>query len=111
MNNVRPFVLAAVLLLLFLSTQSDWQQDKNGLESRRNVSRTTGTEKEVVKEKIIVELSSTNQKLEEENNHLKAEIEILKVRFQHCTRNRTLEGPSPNASDSAGELPGNHTAE
>mmetsp|Transcript_1369 Transcript_1369/g.5258 ORF Transcript_1369/g.5258 Transcript_1369/m.5258 type:complete len:109 (+) Transcript_1369:214-540(+) len=64
MNNVRPFVLAAVLLLLFLSTQSDWQQDKNGLESRRNVSRTTGTEKEVVKEKIIVELSSTNQKLE-----------------------------------------------
>lgn len=52
MNNVRPFVLAAVLLLLFLSTQSDWQHEKNGLESRRNVSKSTGMEKQVIKEKV-----------------------------------------------------------
>ncbi|KAK9810654.1 hypothetical protein WJX73_007771 [Symbiochloris irregularis] len=89
----RPFVVAVVLLLLFLSIQTDWSPPRGQAkrDPRILAAAPEALLREATKEKIIFDLSVSNEKLEKDNFMLKQHL--LDLRSNNCT-------PSSQASKS-----------
>eukprot|EP01026_Neomeris_dumetosa_P034229 TRINITY_DN2752_c0_g1_i1.p3 TRINITY_DN2752_c0_g1~~TRINITY_DN2752_c0_g1_i1.p3 ORF type:complete len:186 (-),score=21.97 TRINITY_DN2752_c0_g1_i1:409-966(-) len=73
-NLSRPFILGVLLLLLLLSTQSEWaasqrRHNQNLIQVGQDIGETQ--RKRQVKDDILLELSVLNENLEKENKRLK----------------------------------------
>eukprot|EP01023_Acetabularia_acetabulum_P019103 TRINITY_DN1967_c0_g1_i2.p1 TRINITY_DN1967_c0_g1~~TRINITY_DN1967_c0_g1_i2.p1 ORF type:complete len:174 (-),score=20.03 TRINITY_DN1967_c0_g1_i2:445-966(-) len=72
-NLSRPFILGVLLLLLFLSTQSEWAANQRRHNQKLiQVGQDAGetARKRQVKDDILLELSVLNENLEKENKRL-----------------------------------------
>mmetsp|Transcript_13924 Transcript_13924/g.26725 ORF Transcript_13924/g.26725 Transcript_13924/m.26725 type:complete len:176 (+) Transcript_13924:161-688(+) len=91
----RPFMLGLVLLIIFLSLQTDFSLRRPGHPGGRGSLRDNPVQhREVVKEKIILDLSVSNEKLEAENQRLRIDLYALQRQVRECRGNDTsiLEG-------------------
>ncbi|CAD7699898.1 unnamed protein product [Ostreobium quekettii] len=83
----RPFIVALILLLLFLSTTQDWGKAPSGGKKPEGTGAKGGAVvSERVKEKIIYDLSVQNEKLERENARLRQQVLDTRRAFRACTR-------------------------
>lgn len=85
----RPFIVGLVLLLLFLSFHTDLgggTSSSNSSSSRREMKQVVAQDqiKEGVKEKILLELSVVNEKLETENRRLKQYVLDMRRAMRGC---------------------------
>jgi len=83
--NSRPFVLGLILLLIFFSLQTqEWSNRRPGTVRGGTTRETPAQHRETVKEKVILELSLSHEKLEAENQRLKVDVITLKRRLREC---------------------------
>lgn len=83
----RPLALGLVLLVLFLTSQSDWKATRSQLESsatRLTKQQRTEAHRESIKEKIILDLMGENKRYEGENQRLKIAVELLQRQLSKC---------------------------
>lgn len=80
----RPFVVGLILLLLFLSLQTtDWSPQTARRSDTKPVLSAAQL-REGVKEKLLLELSVVNDKLEAENKRLKQYILDVRRTLRNC---------------------------
>eukprot|EP00239_Pterosperma_sp_CCMP1384_P004082 CAMPEP_0197849908 /NCGR_PEP_ID=MMETSP1438-20131217/13630_1 /TAXON_ID=1461541 /ORGANISM="Pterosperma sp., Strain CCMP1384" /LENGTH=204 /DNA_ID=CAMNT_0043462807 /DNA_START=180 /DNA_END=794 /DNA_ORIENTATION=+ len=78
--NPKPFVVALLLLFIFVTFQSpqqDWGQRRNPNMRPLN-GQSVQVHRETIKEKLIIDLSLSNEQLETEVRQLKVDIQTLK---------------------------------
>eukprot|EP00475_Leptophrys_vorax_P023811 TRINITY_DN32732_c0_g1_i1.p1 TRINITY_DN32732_c0_g1~~TRINITY_DN32732_c0_g1_i1.p1 ORF type:complete len:309 (-),score=19.15 TRINITY_DN32732_c0_g1_i1:174-1100(-) len=83
----RPMALGLVLLVLFLTSQSEWKPSRTQLDpSSSMVSKQLRIEKhrEGVKEKIIMDLMAENKRLEAEKERYRRVLEEMQRRLVAC---------------------------
>lgn len=87
----RPFVVGLILLLVFLGMQSDFAPSRPA-DSAAAENSTVST-KDSTKERIILELSKSNEKLEAELHQLQQHILLLKhAAHQHGVEHNSRLG-------------------
>lgn len=92
----RPFFLGLLLLVIFLSIQTEWAPRRPGQMRPGQERETPAQHREAVKEKIILDLSISNEKLEDENRKLKIDVFTLRRELRNSSRNSNMsqDGPS-----------------
>ncbi|BDA41228.1 hypothetical protein COCOBI_02-0080 [Coccomyxa sp. Obi] len=84
----RPFIAGLLMLLFFLSLQSEWTPAKQNREGRsltmQAAAPTASEAREAMKEKIILDLSLSNERLERENTRLKQHVLDLRRAARGC---------------------------
>ncbi|KAK9909108.1 hypothetical protein WJX75_007265 [Coccomyxa subellipsoidea] len=94
----RPFIAGLLMLLFFLSLQTEWTPPKQGREGRsltmQSAPPTASEAREAMKEKIILDLSLSNERLERENTRLKQHVLDIRRAARGC-------GCDLNATESA----------
>eukprot|EP00897_Mesotaenium_endlicherianum_P000935 jgi/Mesen1/10842/ME000093S10357 len=84
----RPMALGLVLLVLFLTSQSDWKAARNQLDVADSQGMTKQQRLEMhrdgIKEKIILDLTADAKKLEGENQKLKSLVEAIQRELSSC---------------------------
>eukprot|EP00238_Polyblepharides_amylifera_P000814 CAMPEP_0196570612 /NCGR_PEP_ID=MMETSP1081-20130531/754_1 /TAXON_ID=36882 /ORGANISM="Pyramimonas amylifera, Strain CCMP720" /LENGTH=181 /DNA_ID=CAMNT_0041887153 /DNA_START=290 /DNA_END=835 /DNA_ORIENTATION=- len=111
----RPFLIGLVMLIVFMSLHSDWTM-RRSIGMRPGGRESPAQHREAVKEKIILDLSLSNEKLEEENSRLKVDVYTLRHQLQQYNQSSlesglylskaSLEPKEPKlASDPPLELP------
>eukprot|EP01024_Parvocaulis_polyphysoides_P062419 TRINITY_DN7134_c0_g4_i2.p2 TRINITY_DN7134_c0_g4~~TRINITY_DN7134_c0_g4_i2.p2 ORF type:complete len:185 (+),score=26.06 TRINITY_DN7134_c0_g4_i2:1234-1788(+) len=86
-NLSRPFILGVLLLLLFLSTQSEWaanqrRHNQKLIQVGQDVGETA--RKRQVKDDILLELSVLNENMEKENKRLLTVALELNRALRNC---------------------------
>ncbi|CAL8462052.1 g1583 [Coccomyxa elongata] len=84
----RPFIAGLLMLLFFLSLQTEWTPAKQNREGRsltmQAAAPTASEAREAMKEKIILDLSLSNERLERENMRLKQHVLDLRRVARGC---------------------------
>mmetsp|Transcript_7797 Transcript_7797/g.22199 ORF Transcript_7797/g.22199 Transcript_7797/m.22199 type:complete len:196 (+) Transcript_7797:352-939(+) len=82
----RPFLLGLLLLILFLSTQTDWSPAarRQRMDIRHGVGTSLLQKQETTREKLLYELTNSNEKLEKENMRLRQRIMHLNHVLRSC---------------------------
>ncbi|CAD7698969.1 unnamed protein product [Ostreobium quekettii] len=103
----KPFIVALILLLLFLTTTQDWGASPGGAGDRLRRAELRGGPgaAEKVKEKIIYDLSVLNEKLERENMQLQQQVLDTRRAFRACVRGEDGAAILENAGWSLEEDP------
>lgn len=109
----RPFVLGLILLLLFLTAQTEWSATNRTSQHKTVTALPADKLKEEVREKIITDLSISNEKLENENKAIRQQLLHLKRLYRACRGNSTessgdgLPQRSPSTGNAGKELSDN----
>ncbi|CAL5222692.1 g5093 [Coccomyxa viridis] len=114
----RPFIVGLVMLLLFLSMQTEWTPGNARQSAGKSISSPSGTTpsaaeaRESMKEKVILDLSLNNERLERENARLKQHVLDLRRAARACGCDlNTTEADAAAAYPELGEVLGLATGE
>eukprot|EP00243_Klebsormidium_subtile_P003137 TRINITY_DN16302_c0_g1_i1.p1 TRINITY_DN16302_c0_g1~~TRINITY_DN16302_c0_g1_i1.p1 ORF type:complete len:205 (-),score=33.76 TRINITY_DN16302_c0_g1_i1:191-805(-) len=80
----RPMALGLILLVLFLTSQSDWKPPKEAQDESEAKGSKADLHREEIKEKIIVDLTAHNKRLESENLKLRAMVSNVQNSLRDC---------------------------
>mmetsp|Transcript_42876 Transcript_42876/g.107390 ORF Transcript_42876/g.107390 Transcript_42876/m.107390 type:complete len:190 (+) Transcript_42876:418-987(+) len=87
----RPFAVALLLVLLFLSTRSDWNTAarRQRMEVRTGMGRNSPQTQSAMRDKLLLDLLKSNEKLERENKALRYRMMLLNRTMRSCGCNHT----------------------
>lgn len=80
----KPFVIGLILLLLFLTAQTEWSATNRTTPQKTITTLPAEKLKEEVREKIVYDLSVSNEKLESENKELRQQLFHIKRLYRAC---------------------------
>lgn len=82
----RPFMVGMLLLLLFLSTQTDWNPTarRQRMEVRAGMARNPAATQDSIRDKLLFDMLTSNEKLEKENRALRYRILLLNKTMRGC---------------------------
>ncbi|GAQ88731.1 hypothetical protein KFL_004550020 [Klebsormidium nitens] len=80
----RPMALGLILLVLFLTSQSDWKPPKEAQDESEVKGSKADLHREEIKEKIIVDLTAHNKRLESANLKLRTMVSNVQDSLKDC---------------------------